>query len=113
MVYSKQDSDSSISTAKLLLSCFIPFVTLILYVLVHKSFPFSEARDHQVSARVLYEAQSQTDNTIKQVTDAASEMDKPKVMHASDGNAHHRVSFLYELYGPPIESDWFSFASPH
>ncbi|XP_013620713.1 PREDICTED: probable galacturonosyltransferase 4 isoform X2 [Brassica oleracea var. oleracea] len=68
VVYSKQDSDSSI-----------------------------KARDHQVSARVLYEAQSQTDNTIKQVTDAASEMDKPKVMHASDGNAHNRERMHVQL----------------
>lgn len=101
VVYSKLDSDSSISTASSFYLVSLR-VTLILYVLVHKSFSFSEARD-QVSARVLKatddETQSQTDNTIKQVTDASSEIDKPKVMHASDGNAHNRVRFLYELYG--------------
>ncbi|WZY78468.1 hypothetical protein YC2023_024852 [Brassica napus] len=74
VVYSKLDSDSSLST---------------------------EARD-QVSARVLKatddETQSQTDNTIKQVTDhAASEMDKPNVMHASDANAHNRERMRVQL----------------
>ncbi|KAL0685063.1 hypothetical protein Bca4012_051911 [Brassica carinata] len=71
VVYSKLDSDSSI-----------------------------KARD-QVSARVLKatddETQSQTDNTIKQVTDASSEIDKPKVMHASDGNAHNRERMHVQL----------------
>ncbi|XP_018439740.2 probable galacturonosyltransferase 4 isoform X2 [Raphanus sativus] len=54
----------------------------------------------QVSARVLSatddETQSQTDNTIKQVTDhAVSEMDKPNDMHASDEKekAHNTVLF--------------------
>ncbi|KAG5411471.1 hypothetical protein IGI04_007790 [Brassica rapa subsp. trilocularis] len=72
VVYSKLDSDSSL-----------------------------KARD-QVSARVLKatddETQSQTDDHIKQVTDAAaSEIDKPNVMHASDGNAHNRERMHVQL----------------
>lgn len=53
-----------------------------------------------MSARVLSATddgtQSQTDNTIKQVTDhAVSEMDKPNDMHASDEKekAHNTVLF--------------------
>ncbi|CAH8388142.1 unnamed protein product [Eruca vesicaria subsp. sativa] len=60
-----------------------------------------KARD-QVSARVLSatddENQSQTDGTIKQVTDhAVSEMDKPNVIHASDDKAENRERIHVQL----------------
>ncbi|KAJ4888532.1 putative galacturonosyltransferase 4 [Raphanus sativus] len=60
----------------------------VVYSKLDSDSPSIKARD-QVSARVLSatddETQSQTDNTIKQVTDhAVSEMDKPNDMHASD-----------------------------
>ncbi|XP_018439738.2 probable galacturonosyltransferase 4 isoform X1 [Raphanus sativus] len=71
----------------------------VVYSKLDSDSPSIKARD-QVSARVLSatddETQSQTDNTIKQVTDhAVSEMDKPNDMHASDEKekAHNTVLF--------------------
>lgn len=91
VVYSKSDSDSSSLDA-------------------HKILPFSEPRD-QLSARVLSatdddDNQSQTDNPIKKVTDAASEMmykpndnmlQDPRHSHsqASHDNSQNRVRFLH------------------
>lgn len=100
VVYSKQDSDSSLSessrrqgTANSI--SLVSFFLFFAYELVHKIFPFlSEARD-QLSARVLSttddDNQSQTEDPIKHVTDAASELDKPNDMHASDDNSQNRV----------------------
>uniref|UniRef100_A0A1J3F629 Hexosyltransferase n=1 Tax=Noccaea caerulescens TaxID=107243 RepID=A0A1J3F629_NOCCA len=78
VVYSKQNSDSSLS----------------------ESSRRQEARD-QLSARVLSttddDNQSQTEDPIKQVTDAASELDKPNDMHASDDNSQNKERVHVQL----------------
>uniref|UniRef100_A0A1J3E6J3 Hexosyltransferase n=1 Tax=Noccaea caerulescens TaxID=107243 RepID=A0A1J3E6J3_NOCCA len=78
VVYSKQNSDSSLS----------------------ESSRRQEARD-QLSARVLSttddDKQSQTEDPIKQVTDAASDLDKPNDMHASDDNSQNKERVHVQL----------------
>ncbi|CAA7040212.1 unnamed protein product [Microthlaspi erraticum] len=78
VVYAQQNSDSSLS----------------------ESSQRQEARD-QLSARVLSttddENQSQTEDPIKQVTDAASELDKPNDMHASDDNSQNKERMHLQL----------------
>ncbi|CAH2045970.1 unnamed protein product [Thlaspi arvense] len=85
VVYSKQISDSSLGSSQR-----------------------QEARD-QISARVLSatddDNQSRTEDPIKQVTDAASETDKPNDMHASDGISQNKERMHVQLTQNSVKAD--------